>query len=267
MFITKYINVDCATDRNKAMHDMLLINLDKGQSTFSRFSAVNKNEIILPTTSKYSAGEIACFQSHLFCIEAELNHNSSILILEDDVVIAQEFTKIYHLIDNSNFDLIFLAVTFGKNLTNYEYLLNQGSPTKLINLKNIGFAGTYGYYIPNKSKRKVWNILIQGLQRGDIPLPLDLYYAHNAHHENLNCAVITPYYLKLNEYSSNSIIGGSNNTQKILDLLTNSLYINIDPVSFLNECENQLNISKKDILLKGLVQCIAPSLAEIKFRQ
>jgi GR25 family glycosyltransferase involved in LPS biosynthesis len=201
-----YINLDQAIDRKKSLEE----NLSKFKDdnfTVSRINAINVN-YILENNIKGSIrdSEKACFLSHMKAIESSLGNENSCFIIEDDAMFGPSANLITNLEKNvdKNIDLIFTDICIPNihDMIDLFFLRKECVHSKkliYLDLKKLSaFAGTSAYLIPNKSKRKVFE-LIQKYKKLD--LPYDLFLRQCIYKNNLNGVFIFPFLTSLSNDS------------------------------------------------------------------
>lgn len=168
----KTINSNNNIDRYKIFNDAFLINLDsrldrldhstkelnKVNIKFTRFPG-----LIFKDKGKYgSIGRRGCAESHLEIIKNNHNNQNPFLIIEDDIIFADYFDKIYYFINiiPKEWDLLFFYNTFKKTSHDIKWI-------------NAAPYGTHFYVVNNKSTDKIIELSKSN------NLAIDNFYIHN----------------------------------------------------------------------------------------
>jgi GR25 family glycosyltransferase involved in LPS biosynthesis len=144
------INLDRRPDRLK----LVVREFEKIGGEFTRFSAIDGNEVTLPATCKIGSGHYGCFLSHIAIWKKAIENNLPVIaIFEDDVSFAIDFNERYFLFINElpvSWDMVNLG-PYGEGARpigqfysqlmtftwgTHAYLIKQQSIQKLLN--NLG---------------------------------------------------------------------------------------------------------------------------------
>lgn len=111
------INLDRRSDRWSRMQSRFS---EAGLNLVVRFPAIDGSRLNIPASWQSFPGAYGCLQSHLAVVErARVNAQPSVLIFEDDVVLAPEVNKIFdRYIDQvpTDWDMLFLGAIHGTPL-------------------------------------------------------------------------------------------------------------------------------------------------------
>ncbi|MEW6211686.1 MAG: glycosyltransferase family 25 protein, partial [Acidobacteriota bacterium] len=112
------INLDTRRDRWERMTARFA---EHGISRVIRFPAINGNHLDVPSFWRYSPGAYGCLRSHLAVVEQARDYGRpSVLIFEDDVVLAPDFTaKFADYVEQlpDDWDMVFFGALHGQPLT------------------------------------------------------------------------------------------------------------------------------------------------------
>ena len=201
-----YINLDQAIERKKNLEQ----NLSKFKDDNFKVIRVNATNVnyILENNIKGSIrdSEKACFISHTNAIKLSLENENACFIIEDDAIFGPSTKLITDILKNidETIDLIFTDICIPDihDMVNLFFLRKRCVKSKnfiyLDLLKLSAFAGASAYLIPNKSKKKVFE-LIQNYKKLD--MPYDLFLRQCIYNNSLNGIAIFPFLTSLSKDS------------------------------------------------------------------
>ncbi|UTC76287.1 glycosyltransferase family 25 protein [Treponema sp. OMZ 792] len=158
------VNLKESTDRRQHMIE----EMKKTNLQYEFFDAVNGKDIknIEEVYDKESAikeygrelklGEIGCAMSHLLIFKKMIEEDiEQALIFEDDIIISNDFNKVFSEILKLDNNGIILLGQSDKKLKTKIYFQNIAQHYKLKKIFNSGY-GTYGYIICKKTAEKIY---------------------------------------------------------------------------------------------------------------
>lgn len=212
-----YINLASATARRAQCESFLA---QAGVEEFySRFEAVaGKDHLDQYAESGLSAGKIGCWLSHLNVLRDNIEGDYHLHVLEDDFELTSAFPHLIQDLDQRtrnipDWDILFtdfsLAITKDvfamRDLIHRVDQLYQNNQYTVEDATNLFAAGNSSYIVNRKSKRKVAELLEQGLGSR---LPQDLYMRELARQGKLKIVVTLPYLTTLSDaFMESDILG------------------------------------------------------------
>ena len=209
-----YINLDEAEARREAVERTFRENCPASW-TLERLPAFDRayvEQAKIPGT--LSAGEKACFLSHLRALESSMESDGPVLIAEDDVELgpatAGVLDDVIRRLPPEAWDLLYTEVDVWGigvhrmiDLWTLHQLLTIQRQFKIVNLRTIPFAGATCYVVNERSKQKVVDAL-----RTHSPLrtPVDLLLQHLILRRELHGSVVYPFVTSISAESSCSQI-------------------------------------------------------------
>ncbi len=184
-----YINLDRRTDRRAEIEaELARYNL---RDVYRRFSAVEGNGLSL-SNPHLKDGEIGCFASHTMLLQENLEQDTHLHVIEDDVVFSNSTAQAIHGIVAqglfADYDILYTDVVVP--LLNDAYKAyksfydatvtreNSGRITKVafsvINLKGLIFGSTSSYLVNKNSIRKIHDLYRRELTN-EPRQPIDLF--------------------------------------------------------------------------------------------
>lgn len=174
-----YINLDTATLRKNQIENRF--SHFKFNETLHRFNAINVNDVLnLNISGKITNIEKACFLSHATLIKSQQKINDHLFIMEDDI---DFFRGTFSIIDNTikaiehiEWDILYTDVCVPEPSTMIDLVkikneLQESKSFRILDLKNMYFAGATGYIINKKSISKL-SKLIEDVKELDTPFDL-----------------------------------------------------------------------------------------------
>ena len=207
-----YINLDASIQRKSSIENNFA-KYRKGHWSLDRISAVDVeyvNSHRIPGSIRDA--EKACFLSHKKTILQNLDTDENIFILEDDAMFGRRtcetIENILNGIGELEWDIIFTDLVIPNidamaNLLILRQKLVAQNRVRLLNPKNLIYAGATAYIINKKSKRKIYDFL-KSVKNLDIPY--DLFLRRLIRKSNINGYVIFPFATSLSEFSESSNI-------------------------------------------------------------
>lgn len=197
-----YINLDRSPERRASIERQLAT---MGiSSLYKRFSAVDGSRFA--PMHGMTPGELGCARSHAKLLSSLKPNVRFVHILEDDAVLAADFSKIMMSLIESGaldqFDIVFTdvfpfdtqAVSLRKLKSAYDAATSGPTPRfGLIDLRGFGFGGTNSYFVNVKSLPKVLMAVNGGFLRGQGPQPIDLVFRRDIDAKILRGACVFPF--------------------------------------------------------------------------
>jgi GR25 family glycosyltransferase involved in LPS biosynthesis len=236
-----FINLDSSTSRRHHMEAEL--RKYQLQDRYARFPAVD-GRALTGAQGAISAGERACFQSHVRALESAKAANGTVHILEDDVVLSLQLEQIISGFDAGGmfdyFDLIFTDIALGLDIlllrrlkTLFDaYRQSQRPKFDVLDFNNVYQAGFQSYLVPRKSLDKVLSALRRGLDAGP-NVPIDIFVRRDAQEGRLRLGCIFPFVtsVQLGDAATTTLADRAQNTEitrEIVALLRYSFFVGRD---------------------------------------
>jgi GR25 family glycosyltransferase involved in LPS biosynthesis len=165
-----YINLADQTGRRQTLESNFQANTIPGWR-LERVEAVT-TEGVHAIPGRIRDGEKACFQSHVKAIGMAKQSPGHVLIAEDDILFgAGSFSAIesaLRLVPDDSWDIVFtdLCVTSTHAMLDLLQLRRRAAAearVRLINIRNMPFAGSTAYIVNRNAKEKVLGLLAQSL--------------------------------------------------------------------------------------------------------
>ncbi|HEY8572165.1 hypothetical protein [Phenylobacterium sp.] len=193
MPVCRYINLDAATDRRRAVEASFAAAEPHGWR-LERFAGLGPGYKGMP--SPLRPGAQGCFHSHREALAASLADDEPVMVMEDDVAFApRTFAAVGQLLAQpGDWDLLLtegaiLDAALMVTVARARNSLAAEGRFGVMDLKDRPFAGATGYVVRGSSKRKVW----EALAAADLSRPIDLYLRDLSHDGRLKVALAIPY--------------------------------------------------------------------------
>ena len=219
---------------------------------------------------KVRPGAIGCFTSHYLLLQALGNTSTHVHIVEDDVMFGPSTGMVIDSLvrrgDLDKWDMLYtdvwvppdvrdirdLSALFRECTTlNPDGTLRTIEGFSLINLKGRVFASTVSYLVNKHSVNKIVDILGEAV-RGELTMPIDLYYRQQIHQGRITAACIFPFATSVNPranlISNISDTADSNLQRSILatTMLRNLFFLHCDPKNLLSLSAQCLKVDRVD---------------------
>jgi GR25 family glycosyltransferase involved in LPS biosynthesis len=198
-----FINLDRSADRRALMESQLNW---LGMDWVKRFAAIDGRTLTLPPACRITAGELACFRSHLEVIESA-PPDSFTFVFEDDVDLARDLPLILHddqLAMLANHDIVFLecqpnwhSTTLSKLWASLSRQMLPGDERRVRGVELHDGASMYcwaaaAYVVTPKGHRVLSRLFRDCLDLGP-PGPVDILLAHAMQDGRISGAVLVPF--------------------------------------------------------------------------
>lgn len=210
-----YINLDTATLRRARLEQNFAKHARAGWQ-LQRFAAVDTDQIRSKgIEGKQAPSARACFMSHRQLIEACLDEERTILVLEDDAALGEDTCETIDrfLEDNPSFDwdIAFtdVSIPFVHTMIDLIRLRRQcaaSGQVSLLDLSKMAFGGSTAYLVNGRSMRKVASALSDAKR---IDVPYDIYLRNMFRERRLAGYVFFPFVTSLSEFSEFSQVQSS----------------------------------------------------------
>lgn len=206
----RFINLDRSAERRAQMESELH---RVGVDWIERFSAVDGAKLTIPAGCAISAGELACFRSHLEIIETS-PPDSFTCILEDDVELSEDlpsFINESQMAGLSEYDLVLIDCqpnwgsvalirlwqSLSRHLRDPRSLNDWSAPRRVSGVDIMDAAtlycwGTQAYVVTPRGHRSLPVLFRDCLDKGP-PGPIDILLAHAMQQGRIKGALLVPF--------------------------------------------------------------------------
>jgi glycosyl transferase, family 25 len=285
-----FINLDRSEPRREHMEGELR---RVGIDWVTRFSAIDGRNLVPPPECKLSAGELACFHSHLQIIETT-PADSFTMILEDDVQLSDDLPLVLRpeqLEGLASYDVVFLDcqpfwathtllmmwASLKRQLIDPTQLLDETAARRVRGVdihdaSQVYCWGLQSYLVTPKGKKSLPPLLHETLDRGP-PGPVDILFKHAMSDGRLKGAVLMPFLATplLESHEGTTIEQRSLSSDKLAIVSAIRRMLFAGPVTGVNEYARQLRERRADVsepvqLMADLAaQCFAIEMEEGSF--
>lgn len=249
-----FINLDRSPERRKACEQM--ITSAKLWGSYKRLVGVDGLLAIKEYPNQgYTPGKLGCWLSHLKSLEAGLDHERHLHILEDDFIftpIFESFQKDFNNITKplGDWDLIFCDIDLAgmnevflmKNLIQRVTSLEADNTIGFEDASKLYAAGNSSYVVNHASKQKVFKLMREGFGSG---LPNDLYLRKLIREKRLKAFVTLPFVTSVSDdFNQSTILGDisqSNPSIMFATLFRRSLAWGADTRGLLRVFQQRIN--------------------------
>lgn len=183
------------------------------QGILNRFEAITSDDVQKKNIlGNISNSEKACFLSHASLIFEHDQETQPFMVMEDDVVFCQStfqtIEKMLVAMQEVAWDILYTDVCIPMPTTMIDLIqlkksMLDNDSFRLLDLKNIHFAGATSYIVNNNSVEKLSQLLNS---ERELNVPYDLFLRNKIHTNELNGFAIFPFVTSLSDDSFNSQI-------------------------------------------------------------
>jgi GR25 family glycosyltransferase involved in LPS biosynthesis len=229
-----YINLERATAR-RAQLEANWAEYGGSDWQLERFPAVDARYIEengIPGNLR--PGEKACFFSHSAVIEMNRGATAPLFIMEDDMALgkssAATIDNFLGVCDNHDWDIAFTDVCVPLpqtmlDLVKLRHELSETGEVRLLDLKDIIFAGSTAYLVNHRSLDKISGLLAA---HESLDVPYDLALRQLIHHRKLKGLVFFPFATSLGDESDVSQIQQDGLTDLVWNAFRKLMWIDRD---------------------------------------
>ncbi len=240
-----YINLDRSTDRREYIEAELARNNLQG---YQRFVAVDGNVLGFPQ-GKLTDSELGCFTSHYLAMLNNLDSETPIHIIEDDIVLSKHVEPVLGMMLGApameDFDILYTDISVPvdvhlcRRYKNFYDAAAQGEMfnIQLLNLKGVLSGSMCSYVVNQRSLRKITKLLYAELYRG-ASLPIDIFLRDLCWREDIKAYCLFPFVTSIIPGNETTITGRFAALPALAsDILRHSFFIGSDVSRALNEVE------------------------------
>lgn len=262
-----YINLDRNVDRRQELERQLaayhLLPVYQRQPA----SLGNALNLKAPTLKP---GAVGCFTSHYLLFQALKNASTHVHVAEDDAIFSPAtgtvIDSLAHNGELDKWDMLYtdvwvpLDVEYIRELSalyrecttsNPDGTLKTVERFTVLNLRRRVFASTVSYVVNKNSIKKIAAILAEAA-RGELKLPINLFYRQQIHQGRISAACIFPFVTSVNcraNLLSNITSAADGKMQRSIlatTMLRNLFFLQCDPKALLGLSREYLQVKRVD---------------------
>ena len=221
-----YINLADSTQRRELIEQQIAV--CGASHLYERFEAVQgEGTKKVDDPSYFTAREEACLRSHLQILQANLDTDKHIHILEDDAILHKNHHKIVSkLLEQmpEKWDILYTGATFTyfqnrpSPLLNLHSTYSQSSQLNVFNTKAFKMEGAYSYIVNKNSVHKIYTLAKAHKKPIDVIL-----HQFTFHSSAVDALCLFPTICKHN-YALNSTLRNKHKLDQELTMLYQSLF-------------------------------------------
>jgi len=262
-----YINLDRNVDRKQELERQLAAY--QLLPRYQRHPASLGNELNLKAPA-VKPGAIGCFTSHYRLFQSLKNTTAHVHVVEDDVIFSPATGMVIDSLARNGeldkWDMVYtdvwvpLEVEYIRELSalyrdcttlSADGALKTVERFTVLNLRKRVFASTVSYIVNKRSLNKIADLLAEAA-RGELRLPIDLYYREQIYKGRISAACIFPFITSVNireNLLSNITDTADGKLQRSIlstTMLRNLFFVQCDPKSLLRLGEEYLQTHRGD---------------------